>query len=79
MRLAGATLFALVLLLPSAPAADDPSDLKSVLKDYQAAQGTIIKAFRAAETDAERQKLLTKYRKLPLESKRCGRPPPGAC
>jgi thiol-disulfide isomerase/thioredoxin len=66
MRLASTALF-ILLLLSSAPAADDSaSDLKSVLKDYQAAQGEIIKAYRAAESEAERQKLLGKYRKLPV-------------
>jgi len=66
MRLAGATLFTL-LFLCSAPAADEPAtDLTSVLKEYQGAQGKIIKAYRAAETEGERQKLLAKYRKLPL-------------
>jgi thiol-disulfide isomerase/thioredoxin len=67
MRRAGAAIFALVFLVSATRAADDPADLKSVLKEYQAAQGEIIKAYRATEMEAEKQKLLARYRKLPLE------------
>lgn len=68
MRLAGAALLLLILVPPAQAADDKPADdLKAVLKDYQAAQGEIIKAYRAAETEAERQKLLARYRKLPAE------------
>jgi len=66
MRLTAAWVLCAFALVATARAADDPADaLKSVLKEYQAAQGDIIKAYRAAESDGERQKLLAKYRKLP--------------
>jgi thiol-disulfide isomerase/thioredoxin len=64
MRRVGASFIALLLLVPLRAAAE-PGDLGSVLKDYQAAQGAINKAYQAAETEAERQKLLARYRKLP--------------
>src|SRR5262249_5829765 len=68
MRLASAVLFCFLLFPPAIRAAEDTADaLKAVLKDYQAAQGDLFKAYRAAQTDAERQKILAKYRKLPLE------------
>jgi thiol-disulfide isomerase/thioredoxin len=68
MRLAGAAIVALLLLLSPTRAADDAADgLKAVLTSYKAAQGELIKSFRAATLEAERQKLLAQYRKLPLE------------
>jgi thiol-disulfide isomerase/thioredoxin len=66
MRFMAALLLCGLVCIAPTRAADDPvGDLKSVLKEYQAAQGDIIKAYRAADSDTERQKLLAKYRKLP--------------
>jgi AhpC/TSA family len=77
MRRIGMGLLTLLLLVPSAWAADDKKDkdkeppdkkaatpaeeYQAILKDYQQKQQEFSKAYQAAKDDAERQKAFEKY------------------